>query len=61
LFFGGRGDEVGAVWQRFRGALDAFGNQQPLLQADVVTGAECVFGAILGWFTPFRSVAGVHR
>jgi heme oxygenase len=59
-FFGGRGEAVGAMWQSFRAALDAFGHTRPLLQADVVTGAERSFQAILNWFAPFRAVLAAH-
>jgi heme oxygenase len=56
-FFGGRGEEVGPMWQSFRTALDAFGREQPLLRDSVLTGAEDVFGAVLAWFAPLGLVA----
>jgi heme oxygenase len=56
-FFGGRGEEVGPMWHSFRTALDGFGREQPLLQGNVLTGAEDVFGAILAWFAPLGIVA----
>ena len=56
-FFGGRGDTVDPMWQSFRATLDAFGRERSLLRADVVTGAQRVFRAILAWFAPFRAAA----
>jgi len=52
-FFDGRGMAAGPAWQRFRAALDAFGQNRPRLCADVVTGAQRAFRAILAWFIPF--------
>jgi heme oxygenase len=56
-FFDGRGMAAGPAWQRFRAALDAFGHNWPRLCADVVTGAQRAFRAILAWFIAFRTGA----
>jgi heme oxygenase (biliverdin-IX-beta and delta-forming) len=50
-FFGGRAETVGPIWQRFKAALDAFGNDRPQLSDDVLLGSESVFRAILTWFS----------
>ena len=60
LFFGGRGEAVGPMWQSFRAGLDDFGRAQPQLCADVVTGAERAFGAMLAWFAPFCAAAAAR-
>ena len=52
-FFGGRGEQVGPIWQCFRERLNNFGNEHPKLSADVVVGAERVFRTMLAWFAPF--------
>ena len=57
LFFGGRGEAVGPMWQNFRGVLDAFGDERPQLRVDVVAGAERAFHAFLAWFAQFCAVA----
>jgi heme oxygenase len=54
-FFGGRGTAVGPTWQTVRTALNAFGRERPSLGADVISGAEGVFGAITAWFALFRA------
>lgn len=56
-FFGGTSHVVGPGWQGFKCALDGFGCAHPKLQRDVVSGARCTFGAMLGWFAPFCAVA----
>ena len=54
-FLGGRGEAVRPMWQSFKAALDNFGREKPDLRADVVTGAERVFRAILVWFRPLAA------
>ena len=55
-FFGGRGKATGPMWQSFQAALDAFGRAHPGRCADVVTGAQRTFRALLAWFAPFCAV-----
>jgi heme oxygenase (biliverdin-IX-beta and delta-forming) len=50
-FFDGRAEAAGPLWQRFKAALDAFGNDWPQFGDDVLLGAESVFRAILTWFS----------
>jgi len=54
-FLGGRGEAVRPMWQSFKAALDNFGREKPDLCADVVTGTERVFRAILAWFRPLAA------
>jgi heme oxygenase len=48
-FFGGRGREVGPMWQEFRDRLDDFGLHFPMQRGDVVVGAQRTFQALLTW------------
>jgi heme oxygenase len=49
-FFAGRGDTTGPLWHQFRKVLDAYGQQFPETQADVIEGARRTFNAIASWF-----------
>lgn len=49
-FFAGRGETTGPLWHQFRQVLDAYGQQFPETQADVVEGARRTFNAIASWF-----------
>jgi heme oxygenase len=48
-FFGGRGKSIGPMWHSFRAELDAYGQTRPRHRADVVTGAQQTFKAMLVW------------
>lgn len=48
-FFGGRGKSLGPMWHSFRAELDAYGQSWPRRRADVVTGAQQTFEAMLAW------------
>lgn len=49
-FFAGRGEETGPLWHQFREVLDAYGQQFPAMEADVIDGARRTFNCIGSWF-----------
>ncbi len=55
-FFSSRDSKHEPTWSSFKAALDSFGHARPELCADVVSGAERVFEALLAWFGPARDV-----
>ncbi len=49
-FFGGRGRDLGPMWNDFRNRLDDYGRLHALKRDDVVAGAQRTFQSLLGWF-----------
>jgi len=49
-FFGGRGRDLGPMWNDFRERLDGYGRLHPLKRNDVVAGAQRTFQSLLRWF-----------
>jgi len=54
-FFGGRGRELGPMWNEFRDRLDDYGRDRPPSRNDVVAGAQSTFQSLLTWFSSARS------
>lgn len=54
-FFAGRGKTTGPLWHQFCVILDAYGQQFPETQADVVEGAKRTFNAITSWFNEYNN------
>jgi heme oxygenase len=49
-FFGGRGRDLGPMWNAFRERLDEFGRDHPSRRPDVAAGALRTFQSLLNWF-----------
>ncbi|MEO6072321.1 MAG: biliverdin-producing heme oxygenase [Burkholderiales bacterium] len=56
-FFAGRGEETGPLWHQFRAVLDAYGQQFPEMETDVVDGARRTFNSIGLWFDARKGTA----